>query len=309
MRSAAHRAMVLAVLAVMLLTTTITQSSVPTAAEGPGSSDHILTPPSSPTFVPDELLVRFHRGVPPQRIAQLLAGQGVTPLRHIRGIDVHVLRLPSRLPAEQAAESFRRMPEVAFAEPNAILHILQIDDPGLANQWAPQRIQAPEAWQVTAGDPSVVIAVVDTGVDYRHGQLSPNIWQNDDPPNGSDDDHNGYPDDTLGWDFANNDSDPIDDHDHGTHVAGIAAAALDDNPAGVVGICPRCRIMPVKVMRGDGTGTLDAVASGIVYAADNGAKVVNLSLGSAFPSSTLEEAVNYAWGRGCSLSPQPATTG
>ena len=146
----------------------------------------------------------------------------------------------------------------------------------------------------------MVIAVVDTGSDTLHSELAPNVWANADEiaGNGLDDDGNGYVDDVRGWDFVNSDADPMDDHFHGTHVAGIAAAAPSANPSGIVGICPRCRVMPVKVMDASGSGTMDRVASGITYAADNGARVINLSLGASLGTTTLQDAVNYAWGKG-----------
>ncbi len=252
-----------------------------------------------PEFVPDQLLVHFRPWAAAQRVDELLAGRGLARIKRIERLNVDVLQLPPGLSVERAVEIFNRLPEVEFAEPNYILRILQVTDPGLANQWAPQQIDAPDAWLSTQGDPAVVIAIVDTGVDYRHTELSPNMWTNDDVPgNGLDDDGNGYVDDFYGWDFANTDGDPLDDHFHGTHVAGIAAAAANANPAGLVGICPRCRLMAVKVLSANGSGTLDAVANGITYAADNGARVINMSLGGPTGSATLESAVNYAWNRG-----------
>ncbi len=265
----------------------------------PGSDSAL---PGQP-FVADELLVRFRPGVAAGHADRLLAQRGAFRIRRIEALDIHVLRLPPGLPVERAVEIYTRLPEVEFAEPNYFLRILPLTapeaDPGLANQWSPQHIGAPQAWLTTEGDPSVVIAVVDTGVDRRHSELSPNMWTNDEVPgNGLDDDNNGFVDDYYGWDFVNNDGDPLDDHFHGTHVAGIAAAAPNDNSAGLVGICPRCRIMAVKVLGADGSGTLDGVANGITYAADSGARVVNLSLAGSFGSATLEAAVNHAWNQG-----------
>ncbi len=201
---------------------------------------------------------------------------------------------------QQAVNRFGGYREVEYAEPNYILYALQVDDPGLSNQWAPQKIDAPSAWAITTGDPAVIIAVVDSGVDYRHSELAPNIWVNSGEvaDNGLDDDGNGYIDDVKGWDFINGDADPFDDYRHGTHVAGSAAAVENENPEGLVGICPSCTLMPVKVLDAGGSGPLDVVANGITYAADNGARVINLSLGATVGSATLEQAVNYAWGQG-----------
>jgi thermitase len=269
------------------------QETAPPAKPQAGSA------PGPQEFVPGQLLVRF-RPSAAQRVDRLVAAQAATRIGRIADLDIHLLRLPPGLPVEQAAEIFKNLPEVEFAEPNYIVHVSQINDPGLSNQWAPQQIGAPQAWSATEGDRGVVIAVVDTGVDYRHSELAPNMWANggETPGNGVDDDGNGYADDIYGWDFVNNDRDPLDDHFHGTHVAGIAAAAPTDNPAGLVGICPRCRIMAVKVVGADGSGTLATLAGGITYAADNGARVINMSLGATTGSAALEAAVDYAWSRG-----------
>jgi thermitase len=252
-------------------------------------------------YVPGELLVRFRPILPKERSEQVMASEGAVSTRRIEPLDVDVVRLRPGLSVEEAVERFSAYPEVEYAEPNYILHAaVLIDDPGLTNQWAPQMIDAPQAWETTAGDPSVVIAVVDTGVDNGHSELASNIWQNpgEIAGDGLDNDGNGYVDDIQGWDFVNTDPDPLDDHGHGTHVAGVTAAADNDIGAGLVGICPYCTIMPVKVMDALGSGPLDRVASGITYATDEGAAVINLSLGGATGTATLENAVDYAWNAG-----------
>jgi PKD repeat protein len=254
-------------------------------------------------FVPGQLLVRFRPTVARERSEQVIAAEGAVRWRRIEALGVDVLRLPPGLSVERAVKVFRQMAEVEFAEPNYILRIAEINDPGLdKNQWAPKKIEARAAWETmpTPGDPAIIIAVVDTGIDYRHSELVPNMWENpgEIPGNGLDDDNNGYVDDVQGWDFINGDADPLDDHSHGTHVAGIAAADDNDNPDGLVGICPDCNLMAVKVLAADGAGPLDKVANGITYAVDNGARVINLSLTGPFPASTLESAVNRAWDQG-----------
>ena len=139
----------------------------------------------------------------------------------------------------------------------------------------------------------VVVAVVDTGVDLDHPDLASQIWVNTDEiaGNGIDDDHNGYVDDVSGWDFASNDNDPNDVYGHGTHVAGIIAA--ENNGIGSTGVAPDATIMPVRVLGSDGSGTASAVAAGIRYAAQNGADIINLSLGGSF-SSVIYAALQYA---------------
>ena len=252
-------------------------------ASPPRDAPRCRAPDTDAAFVPGELLIRFRPGVGAQRGRQIAAAENATRSRRIPAIAVDVLRLPPGLSVQQAVKRFCRHPEVEYAEPNYILSALVVDDPGLSNQWAPQRIAAPAAWTVTTGDPAVIIAVVDSGVDYRHGELAPNMWVNADEiaGNGVDDDNNGYADDRMGWDFISSDADPFDDYGHGTHVAGIAAAVDNEEPEGLVGICPSCTLMPVKVLDAGGTGPTDVVADGITYAAINGAKARSLWPGQA----------------------------
>lgn len=164
----------------------------------------------------------------------------------------------------------------------------------MGNSWSNNLINAPEVWNAGFNGQGVVVAVVDTGVDYTHPDLDDNIWRNpgEIAGNGRDDDGNGYVDDVIGWDFANNDNDPLDINGHGTHVAGTIAA--DNNGFGVTGVAYGATIMPVQVLGADGTGVSGAIANGIQYAADNGAQVINLSLGSNFYDPRIESAVRYA---------------
>jgi subtilisin family serine protease len=139
----------------------------------------------------------------------------------------------------------------------------------------------------------VVVAVVDTGVDYTHPDLDANIWTNPGEIAGDaiDNDGNGFIDDIRGWDFINNDNNPMDDDSHGTHVAGTIAA--ENNAIGNTGVAYNAKIMPVKVLGPNG-GSSTAVAAGIRYAANNGAKVINLSLGGGSASTAMTEAIRYA---------------
>jgi thermitase len=163
-------------------------------------------------------------------------------------------------------------------------------------------IDAPEAWDIETGSPDVVIAIIDSGVDYTHPDLAANIWNNTDeiPGNGIDDDDNGYIDDTRGWDFVNNDNDPKDEFYLGTVCAGIAGA-VSNNGIGVAGICWNCKIMPVRVANETGVSYWEDIAAGIRYAADNGANVISMSLGDYSAPSIVLDAVNYAYGKGVFL--------
>jgi thermitase len=252
---------------------------------------------SSAAFAPGELLVRFRPSVAARRADQILIEHSAARSRRIGALNVDVLRLPPGLSVEQAVEVFSRLPEVEFAEPNYILHVLAPPQE-IVDQWGLLRIQAPDAWNLIETRNPVLIAITDTGIDRTHSDLAPNIWQNpgEIPGDGIDNDANGFVDDTWGWDFANNDNDPLDDNGHGTIVSSVAAGVQDGS--GVAGVCPWCTVAAVKVLTGEGSGTLDAVANGIVYAADIGARVINLSLGASIGAQTLENAVNYAWGQG-----------
>ncbi len=160
--------------------------------------------------------------------------------------------------------------------------------------WGLDAINAPEVWAQGDTGQDVIVAVVDTGVDYNHPDLSNNIWVNSNEiaGDGVDNDGNGYVDDIRGWDFVDGDNSPMDLESHGTHVAGIIAA--EDNGSGITGVAPNARIVPIRVLDADGYGNDTDIAAGIRYAVDNGANVINLSLGGDFSSDAESEAVQYA---------------
>jgi subtilisin family serine protease len=171
-------------------------------------------------------------------------------------------------------------------------------DPRQGEQWAVAPgsvLDLPGAWALTQGE-GVTVAIVDSGARLDHGDLGPNIWTNFDetPGNKVDDDHNGYVDDVHGVDLASrrNGQDVHDGYGHGTHVAGIVAAA--QNSRGVVGVAPKAKLMIVKVLADDGAGNTGNVAEGIRYAAANGARVINCSLGSDESDRRMNEAVKAA---------------
>ncbi|MEG4029214.1 MULTISPECIES: S8 family serine peptidase [unclassified Microcoleus] len=169
------------------------------------------------------------------------------------------------------------------------------------NNWALDVMNAPEVWHQNITGNGIVVAVVDSGVDYTHPDLDDNIWQNpgEIAGNGIDDDRNGYIDDIRGWDFVASDNNPMDlDFDgHGTHIAGAIAAERND--FGITGVAPNAKIMPVRVLDAFGYGELNNVAAGIRYAVDNGANVINLSLGNEFyPSNLVNDAIEYANNKG-----------
>ena len=181
---------------------------------------------------------------------------------------------------------------VVYAEPN---YIYRIDDifPGdskFSEQWGLNNtgqtggskdadIDAPEAWKIQKGNSNVIVAIVDTGIDFNHPDLKKNIWTNNGEiaNNGIDDDGNGYIDDINGWDFVNDDNDPFDDHGHGTHVAGIVGA-VGDNNIGIAGISWYGRLMALKSIGESGHGDVKAVEA-IYYGTNNGVRILNNSWG------------------------------
>ena len=169
------------------------------------------------------------------------------------------------------------------------------------NNWALDVTNVPEVWNQNITGNGIVVAVVDTGVDYTHPDLDGNIWRNpgEIAGNGIDDDRNGYIDDIRGWDFVSGDNNPMDLNwdGHGTHVAGVIAA--ERNNFGITGVAYNAKIMPVRVLDTFGSGSPNDVAAGIRYAADNGANVINLSLGNEFvPSNVINNAIQYANNKG-----------
>ncbi len=205
--------------------------------------------------------------------------KGVKEYSRIREIGVRSVECPKGK-RDEIIKSLTSDPTVEYAEPDYIATVnLVPNDPYYATyQWHLPKIGAPAAWDTTTGNPSVRIAVVDSGVDPLTPDLSGRLLSN-------------------GYDFVNFDSDPRDDNGHGTAVAGTAAAS-GNNGQGVAGIAWGVSVLPVKVMDSNGMGSYSAIASGINYAATNGAKVINLSLGGTNHSRVLEDAVNFAWSKG-----------
>ena len=178
-------------------------------------------------------------------------------------------------------------------------------------------MKLPQAWAIEKGDRSVVIAIIDSGIDYTHNDLAPKVWINprEIPENGLDDDGNGYTDDVYGWDFTDapnlqaegdyleGDNEPIDESGHGTHVAGIAGA-MPNNGIGIAGVAWECPLMAIRAglsLGGSSRMQDDDSASAIVYAVDNGASIINMSWGSEHRSFVIQDAIDYAYAHGAVL--------
>jgi hypothetical protein len=166
------------------------------------------------------------------------------------------------------------------------------------NNWGADLIKAPEVWKQGYTGQGIVVAILDTGVARNHPDLNSNIWQNNDEiaNNGVDDDLNGFVDDVYGWNFADNSNNTLDVRNHGTHVAGTITGVK--NNFGVTGIAYNAKIMPVKVFNDQGSGTYSSLIQGIYYAVDNGAKIINMSLGGSSNLEDLENAIEYASSKG-----------
>ncbi|GEM_PF-2582680 len=280
-------------------------------------------------YVSDEILVKYKAGVLSASQEAIEKGFGVTRTATIPGLGVQVIKITDPAKYKETLRQYKTDPNVEYAEPNAYVHVLTTtytpNDPSFSLQWGLYNdgsksgkvdadIDAREpgttqgAWDIARGSQNVIIAIIDTGVDLYHSDLDGNLWtNNDDFGDNADDDNNGYIDDIYGWNFVDNNNLTRDDYGHGTHVAGIAAAETN-NGVGVSGVAggwgsseKGCKIMPVKVLDSNGSGTWAGVASGIIYATDNiksttGARgVINMSLGGAFASITVESAMQYAF--------------
>lgn len=277
-----------------------------------------------PAYSPGAVIVKFSSDNKTE-INSFLEQSGAYSINHAfpasqacqRLSNIYVLEFSPGADVALMARQYEKYPIVEYAQPNYVNHLCsessgKLNDLFYESQWALQAIDAPKAWKIEKGSPDVVIAVIDTGVDYNHEDLKPRIWTNpgEVENNGIDDDGNGYIDDIRGWDFADSpylpskddhlvrDNDPMDEKGHGTHVAGIIAA-VPDNSNGVAGITWNCRIM---ALRGGGDALEDDdLSAAIVYAADNGARIINMSWGSEELSYIIRDATEYAYSRGCAL--------
>jgi len=260
-----------------------------------------------PPYRPDRILVRFASATEPKLVS------GTSLYRLVPSVPgLYVIQVNAETNVETALAAYLQDPGVIYAERDYVVQADRIPNDPLFNQlWGLNNtgqtggtpdadIDAPEAWDVSTGGISnsgrgPVIAVIDTGVDYTHPDLAANIWTNPNeiPNNGLDDDGNGYVDDVRGWDFVNNDNDPMDDNDHGTHVAGTIAA-VGDNGIGVVGVNWKAQIMPLKFLDSLGFGSISDAVLAVDYSVRMGAVVSNNSWGGRANSQALLNAIDRA---------------
>ncbi len=262
-------------------------------------------------YVPGELLIKYEPEVRSATAAYYQTQYEVTTMKSFNAIGVDHVKLPQTMTVEGALEVFQSDPNVEYAEPNYYRYATGTPNDALFGLlWGMHNtgqtvngtagipdadIDAPEAWDITTGSSSVVVAVVDSGVSTLSvvNDLSGNIWSNpgEIPENGIDDDSNGYVDDVVGWDFVFDDNSPNDANGHGTHVAGTVAA-VGNNSTGVTGVSWSTKIMALRFLDARGSGSTEDAISAILYANAKGAHVINNSWGGDGYNQSLKDAID-----------------
>lgn len=288
--------------------------------------------PLSIPYTPHELIIRVSPNYSVDQLLEFsrqLGAESVSPVFSptTRGgknpvlCRIYRIQFPVGISLEQLREKIaknKRIVDVQMNRLNRFCAEITPNDPQFDGQWNLTAMNLPKAWSIEQGKSSVTIAVVDSGIMIDHPDLKNQLWRNpgEIADNGIDDDANGYVDDVIGWDFSDaptlqglgdwktRDNSPDDESGHGTQVSGIIAAETN-NRVGIAGIAWGCRIMPLRAgFRLAGGGSFlqnDDIAAAIVYAADNGANIINLSLGDTVNAFVIQDAVEYAFSRGCVL--------
>ena len=272
--------------------------------------------------VPGELIVKF-KDVKAANTVQAIRSLGGTVKYQFRSRGAHVVKFAdakSNKSLFMKAKALSARSDVEYVEANTILHINKTpNDTDFSKQYgmhndganggvADADIDALEAWEVSTGSKDVVVGIIDTGVDYTHPDIAPNYWNNpgevgtdgegkDKKTNGIDDDGNGYIDDFRGWDFVNNDNDPMDDHAHGSHCAGVIGARGNDG-VGVTGVNWNVSLVGLKFLSGSGSGTLEDAVKAIEYGTSLGLNLTSNSWGGGGYSQTMFDAIKGANDRG-----------
>jgi thermitase len=259
--------------------TTIDIPLDPVSTEKDSSAESPVT--VNPTYAIGQVVVSYDPAIPIEEQIARLNALGLEILSTSSELGVMIIKVPEGLELE-SVNALSVMDGIQYAEPVYIASAQDFipNDPGYSNQENMNVINAPGGWQYFTGSSNVIIAIIDSGVDMSHPDLSGKILQ--------------------GWDYVNGDNNAQDDYGHGTHVAGIAAA-IGNNSTGVAGLDWSAKILPVKVLDNTGFGTAANIALGIRYAVDNGANIINLSLIVPFDSVLVSSAIEYAYQHGVTV--------
>ena len=254
-------------------------------------------PHAGHSYSQNQVMVKFKSNLSDMKVTTTLNAYGTKQLKRIPRLDVFVLQIPDHLTVDETLTMLKLNPDIEYAEPNYktytcltpndLLFAYQyslhntgqsIGVPGSPSGQSRADIRAPEAWEETRGSDGVVVAVIDSGLDFNHPDLA-----------------NKYS--SRGRDLVNDDFDATDDSGHGTYTSGIIAAETN-NSEGIAGVAWNCKVLPVKAIDTDGTGLYSWMIDGIIWAADQGVDVISLSIGGDVPADALEAALKYAYDLG-----------
>ncbi|MHB8493569.1 MAG: S8 family serine peptidase [Casimicrobiaceae bacterium] len=272
-----HRALLLTIAAGLMLT-----SGLPAfgqSAAGVASS--------VPQFLPGHILVAPKAGLPRAQFDKVLARHGAKVAGQLRGLNVYVVALPATASEQAVAHALSQHPNIKFAEPDALVHSDFVpNDPYYPNEWHEPKVGASTAWNTSIGS-GVTVAILDSGIDSTHPDLAGQL--------------------VPGWNFYDNNSNTSDVYGHGTEVAGTVAA-VGNNSIGVAGIAFGAKLMPVRVTDTNGWASISALANGLTWAADHGAKVANMSF-AVQSYSTIISAAQYFMNKGGVVMNSAGNTG
>ena len=317
---------------VVLILCSFIMGTIPVSAVTPEDNDLFQKPENKiqGEYVLGEIIVKFTPGTSDKARSDFKSKYNVRSMEKLlkmdqsvneksimnpfikHGLDrLYLMRMSENVDVIKIVQAFNKNPNVEYAEPNYIVHIDTIPNDLSSSLWGLHNtgqtggtpdadIDAPEAWDIQTGNANVVIAVIDTGVDYDHEDITANMWTNPEeiPNNGIDDDNNGFVDDVYGWDFYNDDNNPSDDHGHGTHCSGTIAA-VGNNSVGIVGVNWETKIMALKFLGADGSGStwdaIDAIAY-VTMIKESGIPVIAMSnsWGGGGDLQALEDAISAA---------------
>ncbi len=294
-------------LSALFFSSAIAQSNEPSAAT---DNVAIVTSEAYPEpHAENELLIKYNDQVSDQQADAVAESRGVELLQRnqIGNVKIYRYKTEHGHSLKACVDVCFSLPAIEFAEPNFVVNTEVIpNDPNFGSLWglhntgqsggvADADIDAPEAWDVNTNASTIIVGVIDTGVDWDHPDLAANMWTNtgEIAGNGIDDDGNGFVDDVHGYDFVNNDGNPDDDNSHGTHCAGTIGA-IGNNNIGVVGVTWNVKIMALKFLNASGSGFTSAAVSCLQYAINNGAHITSNSWGGGGSSQSMSSAIDAA---------------